>query len=169
MTDWGRSLNVVSPDCAEEFFAGRAARVVPMRHASSLPQLWDVLVEELEAVERPRTLDLIGHSTSGHHLLRLGRTRIDMLDRAVAGFFQDLAVAGLLPRLGISAVRLLGCETAVSEAGQRTLRLLSATLGLPVYGTSKPLMKSHSDAQGFHPAFSHLLVEAGARAGQMPR
>jgi hypothetical protein len=62
--------------------------------------------------------------------------------------------------LGITAVRLLGCETAVTEAGQRTLRLLSATLRLPVYGTSKPLLKSHSDAAGFHPAFSHLLLAA---------
>ena len=58
------------------------------------------------------------------------------------------------------AVRLLGCETAVTEAGQRTLRMLAQTLRLPVYGTRVPLLKSHSDAAGFNPVFSHLLAEA---------
>ena len=129
-----------------------------MHHAGSLPQLRSVLESGLEPVAGPCTLDLIGHSTAGHHLLRLGRTPIDMLDRSVAGFFEELAAAGLLPGLGITAVRLLGCETAATDAGRRTLRLLSATLRLPVYGTSKPLMKSHSDARGFRPVFAHLLV-----------
>lgn len=160
MTRWGTSLNVASPDCAEAFFSGPASRVVHLHHAGSLPELRAVLETQLDQVVRPQTLDLIGHSTAGHHLLRLGGTPIDMLDRPVAGFFKELASAGLLPRLGITGVRLLGCETAVTDAGQRTLRLLSATVRLPVYGTSKPLMKSHSDAAGFHPAFSHLLLAA---------
>jgi hypothetical protein len=38
--------------------------------------------------------------------------------------------------------------------------MLSWTLGLPVYGTLVPLLKSHSDAGGFDPAFAHVLVEA---------
>jgi hypothetical protein len=41
-----------------------------------------------------------------------------------------------------------------------SLRMLSAILRLPVYGTSTPLMKSHSDAEGFRAAFSYVLVEA---------
>jgi hypothetical protein len=161
MTTWGTLLTVASPDCAEDFFSGPVARVVQLHHAGSLPQLRAVL-ERRAPIAGPVTLDLIGHSTPGHHLLRLGNTAIDMLDRRVAGFFTDLAATALLPRLGITAVRLLGCETAVTDAGQRTLRLLTATLRVPVYGTSKPLMKSHSDAAGFCSAFSHLLIEASA-------
>ena len=62
----------------------------------------------LDLPTRPSTLDLIGHSTRGHHLLRLGQTPIDMLDPQVASFFRALARAGLLPRLQVTAVRLLG-------------------------------------------------------------
>jgi hypothetical protein len=63
---------------------------------------------------------------------------------------------------------LLGCETAVTDAGQRTLRMLSQTLRLAVFGTCKPLLKSHSDSAGFNPAFAHILVEASALTGPRP-
>ena len=115
---------------------------------------------QLGAGTAATTLDLIGHSTRDHHLLRLGRTPIDMLDPRVSGFFGQLDDSGLLQQLGVAAVRLLGCQTAVTDAGRRTLRLLAHTLGVPVYGTTAPLPKSHSNAHGFDPAFSHLLVEA---------
>ena len=154
------SLNVASPDCAEAFFSGRAARCVNLYHAGSLAELGDVLEHRLDDVASPRTLDLIGHSTRDHHLLRLGNTPIDMLDPAVARFFQAVAEEHLLPRLRIVAVRLLGCETAVTDSGQRTLRMLGRTLRLPVYGTAKPIFKSHSNAEGFDSAFTHILVEA---------
>jgi hypothetical protein len=128
--------------CSEASFAGRTARCVHQ-----------VLHRHPGQARTPATLDLIGHSTRDHHLLRLGNTPIDMLDRQVARFFRDLADEGLLARLHIGAVRLLGCQTAVTDAGQRTLRL-------PVFGTLTPLLKSHSNAGGFDPAFSHLLAEA---------
>jgi hypothetical protein len=155
-------LNVASPDCAEAFFVGRAARCLNLQRAGSLVELRYVLERRLDHVVSPATLDLIGHSTREHHLLRLGETPIDMLNPGVASFFQALAVTRLLPRLQIVAVRLLGCETAVTEGGQRTLRMLSRTLHMPVFGTRKPLLKSHSNASGFDPAFAHILVEASA-------
>jgi hypothetical protein len=155
-------LNVASPDCAEDFFAGPAARCVILWRAAGLPDLREVLEACLARPARPSTLDLIGHATRGHRLLRLGQTPIDMLDPHVAGFFGMLAQTGLLPRLQVTAVRLLGCETAVTDAGQRTLRMLSQTLRLPVFGTRKPLLKSHSNSAGFDPAFVHLLTEASA-------
>ncbi|MEN3305773.1 MAG: hypothetical protein V7603_1975 [Micromonosporaceae bacterium] len=168
-----RSLNIASPDCAEAFFSGRVARCVNLQHARSLVELRDVLERRLHHVLAPATLDLIGHSTREHHLLRLGDTPIDMLAPDVARFFHALARARLLPRLQIVAVRLLGCQTAVTDGGQRTLRMLSRTLRLPVFGTRKPLLKSHSNADGFNPAFAHILVEASAlprpsAAGQTP-
>jgi hypothetical protein len=153
-------LTVASPEMAA-FFAGRAPRCVHLRPAGSLGELREVLERCLDEAVAPTTLDLVGHSTRGHHLLRLGRTPIDMLDAPVARFFRGLAAERLLARLSIVAVRLLGCETAVTDAGQRTMRMLAQTLRVPVHGTLQPLMKSHSDAEGFDPAFAHLLVEAG--------
>lgn len=161
-------LNVASPDCAEEFFAGPATRCATLRHAGSLAELREVLERCLDdpvqpaGLAQPVTLDLIGHSTRGHHLLRLGATPINMLDPHVAGFFTTLARDRLLAGLHVTAVRLLGCETAVTDAGQRTLRMLSQTLRLPVFGTIKPLLKSHSNSAGFDPAFTHILVEASS-------
>ena len=35
-------------------------------------------------------------------------------------------------------------------------------LRLPVFGTRKPLLKSHSNSAGFDPGFAHLLTEASA-------
>ncbi|MET9338931.1 hypothetical protein [Nonomuraea sp. NPDC003804] len=163
------SLNIASPDCAEAFFAGRIARCVNLQHAGSLSELRDVLERRLDQAVSPATLDLIGHSTRGHRLLRLGDTPIDMLDPVVARFFRTLAQDRLLPRLQIVAVRLLGCETAVTDAGRRTLRMLAHTLEIPVSGTGKPLLKSHSTAGGFDPAFAHILVDASPWHGHPGR
>jgi hypothetical protein len=155
-------LNVASPDCAEAFFAGRVSRCVDLHHAGSLPELRRVLEHRLDRGVSPTVLDLLGHSTRDHHLLRLGQTPIDMLDPNVERFFAALADDEVLPRLGIVALRLLGCETAVTVAGRRTMRMLSYTVGVPVFGTTKPLLKSHHHAEGFDAAFAHLLVEASA-------
>src|SRR5258707_7556017 len=140
MTVSSSPLTVVSPDCAGGFFAGRAVRCVNMQRAASLAELRDVLERCLGEPAAPRTLDLVGHSTRGHRLLRLGRTPVDMLNPHVASFFGALAQDGLLPWLQVTAVRLLGCETAVTDAGKRTIRMLAYTLGLPVLGTSKVLL-----------------------------
>jgi hypothetical protein len=40
--------------------------------------------------------------------------------------------------------------------------MLSETLRLPVFGTRKPLLKSHSNSVGFDPAVAHLLTETSA-------
>ncbi|MEV4510498.1 hypothetical protein AB0K00_16205 [Dactylosporangium sp. NPDC049525] len=151
------SLNVASPDCAETFFAGRVPRCVPLHRASSLSDLRAVLTTAAWPTG-PVYLDLIGHSTRGHHLLRIGHTPIDMLDRRVAVFFAGLATDGVLDRRDVVAVRLLGCQTAVTDPARRTLRMLSRTLGLPTYGTLVPLLKSHSDASGLSPRFAHVLA-----------
>lgn len=154
------SLSIASPDCAEAFFAGRVHRQVRLHRAGSLAELRAVLDRRLDDPVTPATLDLIGHSTREHHLLRLGTTPIDMLQPQVARFFRTLAETRLLARLEIVAVRLLGCETAVTDSARRTLRLLAHTLRMPVYGTVKPLLKSHSNADGFNPQFTHLLVSS---------
>ena len=128
---------------------------------SCLDELHDVLRDRLGDPPGPVVLDLIGHSTRGHHLLRLGDTPIDMLDPFVARFFRRLDAERMMARLQVTAVRLLGCQTAVTDSGRRTIRMLGQTLGVPVYGTLKPLLKSHSTAEGFDPAFGHLLSSGG--------
>jgi hypothetical protein len=119
-------LNIISPD-AEEVYFGPIVRCVNLHRANSLGDLRAVLEQRLGGPTSPVTLDLMGHSTRDHHLLRLGDDRIDMLDPFVARFFRSLADEHLLPRLEVVAMRLLGCETAVSPGGKRTLRLLART------------------------------------------
>jgi hypothetical protein len=72
------SINVASPDCAEPFFRGRLARCRNLQRAGSLAELRDILDRRLTDVAvPPATLDLIGHSTRDHHLLRLAATPDD--------------------------------------------------------------------------------------------
>jgi hypothetical protein len=155
------TLNVVSPD-AETLYFGRATRCVNWHRAGSLNELRGILERRVGDATTPVTLDLLGHSTREHHLLRLGNTAIDMLNPYIARFFRTLSNDQLLDRQAIAAVRLLGCETAVTDAGRRTLRMLARTLRLPVFGTLVPLLKNHSTADGFNPSYAHLLIEASA-------
>jgi hypothetical protein len=112
------------------------------------------------APQGTRTLDVIGHSTRAHHFLRLGDTAIDMMRPAISRFFENLRDDALLPRIGVIAVRLLGCSTALLPSGQRTIQRLARTLDMPVYGSIKTLMHSHYTPDGFNPKFDHVLVEA---------
>ena len=143
-------LVVISRDAADLFNGGRCRN--------------GHLVDTLDAVRgvlvshRGTTLDLVGHSTRAHHFLRIGQTPIDMLDRKVEQFFTDLVADDLLA--GFSALRLLGCETAISATGKHTLRRLEQISGLPVWGTTKVLIKSHYDENGFKRASERALVAA---------
>jgi len=92
--------------------------------------------------------------------LRIGDTAIDMFRPSVVRIFAAIRAEELLPKLGISAVRLLGCSTALTPSGQRTIQRLARTLEVPVYGSTKALMHSHYTADGFNPKFEHVLVEA---------
>ena len=156
-------LNIVS---------NRALETIPdaMAHAGSTviaSSLDDVARALHLQASRPRAaalaVNLVGHSTRDHQLLRLGSTTIDMLDLGVRRFFEAIARRGILRDLDAVCVRLLGCETARSPSGRRTMRLLAAVLDLPVYGTSKRLSRMHNTEFGFDPAFQHVLVEAAPR------
>ena len=160
------ALNVISPDAARIVLRGAAAQA-PVHRAGSLDELRAILDGQPAALA-PRSLDLIGHSSRLGKLLELGATPIDMFSPPVVRFFERLAADAVLPRLGLTAVRLLGCGTAVELVGQRTMARLARTLGVPVFGTTKLLMHSHYDARGFAPVFAHLLVEA-ARLPSPPR
>jgi hypothetical protein len=115
-------------------------------------------LEPLDA--RPSNLDLIAHSTRGHQFLRLGESVLDMGRPQVRKLFRALAADSVLARLNVGAVRLLACGSAMRRSGLRTMALLSHALRLPVFGTTKPILKHHFDADGFDPAFVHLLRPA---------
>jgi hypothetical protein len=106
----------------------------------------------------PKTLDLVGHSVAGTSVLQLGDWVIDSARPGVTAFFRELADHEVLPRLGIHAVRLLGCRTAETAQARKTIVALSEILGLEVYGTTGIVFANHYNAQGFDPAWRFLLV-----------
>lgn len=116
------------------------------------------------AARRPvvgtRTLDLIGHSTPGQSLLALGDWVIDASSRQVTAFFRELADQDIMARLGIVALRLLGCETAETRQGRATMRALSDILGIEVYGTRTLIYAAHYDRDGLSEDANHVLVAA---------
>jgi len=156
-------LNIVS-DRALETIPEGMARAANTFIATSLQDVTRAL--EVQAA-RPRvgalTVDLVGHSTRDHQLLRLGSTAIDALDLGVLRFFEGIARSGILRDIHAVCLRLLGCETAMSPSGQRTMRLLTSVLEIPVYGTRKRIGMRHHTELGFDPVFQHVLVEAPQR------
>jgi hypothetical protein len=112
-----------------------------------------------------RALDVVGHSTRVDHFLRLGNTPIDMTRPSIARVFAAIRNEQLLEQLGVVAVRLLGCSTALMPSGQRTMQRLARTLDVPVYGSIKALLYSHYTSDGFNPKFEHVLIEAS----QLPK
>lgn len=105
----------------------------------------------------PKTLDLIGHSTP-EALLQLGNWVIDTTKPTVTAFFREIADNDVLLRLGINAVRLLGCCTAETEKARLSLCTLSDILGVQVYGTNNLLYSAHYDAKGFAFERRYMLV-----------
>lgn len=108
----------------------------------------------------PKTLDLIGHTTSDKSLLVLGDWLIDATNACVLSFFRGLADQDVLPRLGIGAVRLLGCTSATTVHGQRTVCALADVLGIDVYGTTGLLLASNFEREGFRDEARFLLASA---------
>lgn len=108
----------------------------------------------------PKTLDLIGHSTANGSLLQLGDWVLDATSPTVTAFFRELADYDVLPRLGVHAVRLLGCKTADSAHARSTICVLSEILGLEVYGTTGLVFSAHYAKQGFSDDWRFLLVGA---------
>lgn len=113
----------------------------------------------------PKTLDLIGHSTPDG-LLRLGDWVIDGESSKVTAFFRNIADIEVLPRIGVTALRLLGCSTAVGARARNTMQIVAGLLGLEVFGTTSPIYNLHYDEHGYAHAWRFLL--AAASEGRRP-
>jgi hypothetical protein len=131
----------------------------PEQLAAALQRL--LAASDRAELDEPRTLDLIGHSAVRASQLRLGDWVIDVARPEVAAFFRGLARRGVLPRLGIRSLRLLGCGTASTADGRATICALAEILRLEVYGTTHLLYDVHYDERGFRDAWAFLLVAAG--------
>jgi hypothetical protein len=107
-----------------------------------------------------KTLDLIGHTTSDKSLLMIGDWMIDATNATVTSFFRGLADSGVLERLGIDAVRLLGCSSADTAHGRWTICRLAEVLGVEVYGTTGIMFASHYGSSGLAEERGYLLVSA---------
>ncbi|MGE0395511.1 MAG: hypothetical protein AB7T06_02210 [Kofleriaceae bacterium] len=107
----------------------------------------------------PKTLDFVGHATPAS-LLDLGGWVIDRCNPTVTAFFRELADHDVLPRLGISSVRLLGCGTASTQRARDTIIALTDIVGLPVLGTTSLVHAGHFRHDGFDPQWAFLLVGA---------
>jgi hypothetical protein len=150
----------VCPDPADGALKQTLANVDEVRPVAGLPGLRGLL-EELGGAPG-RTLDLVAHADGPTGLVRLGDSPIDMGRRDVEAFFQELGSRGLLERLGIVEVRLLGCRTASTGAGRETLRALAAVLGVRVSGTLMSLRARHFDWDGFRTRYEKTLLAYAA-------
>lgn len=153
-------ISVLSGDLDSEL--GRIRRqidhVVHLEGRADLEALLGSLLRAND--DRPRTLDLIGHSTAGHSLLVLGDWVIDSRRSSVRAYFRELADHQVMQRLNVTAIRLLGCETAKTFEGQATICRLAEILGIEVCGTTEMVSANHYDADGFRTDLNHMLLGA---------
>lgn len=157
-----RHLSVISaePDHELDRMARTITPSVRAMGRADLEALFGRLLAARDGAQTiaPKTLDLLGHSTARTSQLRLGDWVVDAADPAVAGLFRGLANHDVLPRLGIHAVRLLGCKTAATDQGRATICALADILGVEVYGTNHLLYDVHHDKEGFREIWEFLLV-----------
>jgi hypothetical protein len=159
-----RHLSIVSaePDHGLDRIAQTIAASVRIDGRAELEVLFGALLAAVTpgGTIVPKTLDLLGHSTAQDAQIRLGDWVIDARNPTVTAFFRELAQHDVLGRLGVHAVRLLGCRTADTGPGRSTICALSDILGVEVYGTQHLLYDAHYDAHGFREAWRFLLVGA---------
>lgn len=105
------------------------------------------VIDRLCSAPRTRvrlTLDLIAHSRRG--VLHLGGWSVDGSTTTVA---LRNACVDTLADLDLAAIRLLGCNTALSVEGQAAMRRLHELFAVPVLGTKVPISARDFDAEGF--------------------
>jgi hypothetical protein len=121
------------------------------------------------------SLDLVAHARRG--VVQLGDWSVDGGDKAalLRQCMQNL------PGVTLSEIRLLGCNTAVTEGGQAAMRALADVFGVPVKGTLVPISSADFSPAGFsatavlavHNRLPQLrrptLADAGAWLGRFER
>ncbi len=98
----------------------------------------------------------VAHTTAAR-LLRLGATILDPQTPRVEATFAQLGRHAVLPRLGIRALRLLGCRSAHGRGADAVIAFADL-LGVRVYGTTANLRSRHYDSEGLDPSSEVLLA-----------
>jgi hypothetical protein len=156
-------LSVISAEPDAEL--DRIAGLITARARVDGPDALAALLDGLCATRGPaavsgrRTLDLIGHAAAAGQL-RLGGWVIDAARAEVTRWFAAQAERRVWSRLGICAIRLLGCHTASTEPARATLGALAGAAGVDVLGARELLHAGHYDPHGFREAWEFLLVAA---------
>lgn len=113
----------------------------------------EALVERLLAMSNqlpagPRVLDLVG--MTGHDkLLTFHGRPLDTRIGRVRASARGLVDQGVIARLDVVAVRLVGCMSAVGEPARRTIAQLAEILDVEVTGTTELVTVDDFDAAGF--------------------
>lgn len=151
------------PDRELDCIARTISSSVRVAGRAELEVLFDRLLAASDAARiASKTLDLLGHSTARTGQLRLGDWVIDAANPAVTAMFRELAERDGLRRLGIHALRLLGCRTSGTDGGRATICALADLLGIEVHGTDHLLYGVHYDEHGFREIWEFLLTSASA-------
>ena len=91
-------------------------------------------------------LDLVGHS-GRHGFLRLGEWILDDAPQTAATF--DALLRPILEQLGVRAIRLLGCSTAMSARGWAAITAIGRASRCRVFGTRRRVGHQDYRAEGF--------------------
>jgi hypothetical protein len=117
---------------------------------------------------QPRTLDLVG-LTGVDHILRINDRPVDTSAKRVRAFWRELAGQDTLEQLGVTAVRLVGCATAVGTRARTTLATLAEIIELDVTGTTGLVSFADFAATGFGvsvPQLGTLFLDPDALSRQ---
>ncbi|HET9986977.1 MAG TPA: hypothetical protein VFQ65_00615 [Kofleriaceae bacterium] len=146
------SVQHLSIFAANDRYGARLARRVDAPLAFPITDRED-LVGRLLALSNqlptaPRVLDLVG--MTGHDkLLTFHGRALDTRIGRVRANYRELAEQGVLARLDVVAVRLVGCMSAVGEPARRTIAQLAEIMDVEVSGTTELVTVDDLTATGF--------------------
>lgn len=172
------NLNVISEYTPGEISKIRGVlaidRCVVVREGETLVDALSAYVTDFvksgKPVPRFDNLDLIGHSRSRDGILKIGE--LALTSRVAREQFLLLDDRGILDKLGILAIRLLGCRTASHPRGQRVVRTIRNYTQRNVFATRADLFAVHYDYEGLAWAAEKLLADhdviLNAGVGDLP-
>jgi hypothetical protein len=108
-------------------------------------------------------LDMIGHSRSPGFLV-IGSWVVDDSPQTGASFSEFFRPC--LEQLGVRAIRLLGCGTALTDRGNDAIRRIARATRCEVFGTKRYISKHDYGPQGF--MRDDTLARQIVRAGDAP-
>ena len=137
---------------AHDLYGAELVRRLAPEHALACADR-EALAERLLAMSKqlapaPRVLDLVG--MTGHDkLLTFHGRALDTRIGRVRASHRELAEQGVIARLDIVGVRLVGCMSAVGEPARRTIAQLADILDVEVTGTTELVTVDDITATGF--------------------